>query len=130
MVAASGNLPPGQAVITTGGRLPAHCVIHAVGPVWGGGGGNSGEAESLASAYRESLKLASLHGLKRVAFPSISTGAYGYPLEEAAEGALGALLDFLREGSPSVEEITVVLYSTGAMQVYSLTLQRLLGHSS
>ena len=128
IVAASGNLPPGQAVITTGGRLPARCVIHTVGPVWGGG--NSGEAETLASAYRESLKLASLHGLKRVTFPSISTGAYGYPLEGAAEVALGTLLAFLREGSPSVEEITVVLYSAGAMQVYSLTLKRLLEHSS
>ena len=114
--------------ITAGGRLPARYVIHTVGPVWGGG--SSGEAETLASAYRESLKLASLHGLKRVTFPSISTGAYGYPLEGAAEVALGTLLAFLREGSPSVEEITVVLYSTGAMQVYSLTLQRLLGHSS
>lgn len=97
IVSERGRLPPGQAVITTGGNLPARHVIHAVGPVWQGGG--RGEAETLASAYRESLELAGQHGLRRVAFPSISTGAYGYPFEPASEVALGTVLTFLQEGS-------------------------------
>lgn len=77
IVAAQGFLRPGRAVITTGGRLPARHVIHTVGPVWQGGGQR--EADTLASAYRESLALAATHGLARVAFPSISTGAFPRP---------------------------------------------------
>ena len=87
-----GRLPAGQAVITTGGRLKARHVIHTVGPVWHGG--TSGEAETLASAHRESLKLAAEKGLKSVSFPAISTGAYGYPMEAAARIALETAMDF------------------------------------
>src|SRR5512141_3248026 len=81
IVARQGPLPPGQAVITTGGNLKAKFVIHTVGPIWHSG--NSGEAELLASAYRESLNLAAQESLRSVSFPSISTGAYGYPKPEA-----------------------------------------------
>jgi O-acetyl-ADP-ribose deacetylase (regulator of RNase III) len=88
-----GPLPTGKAVITTGGRLKARCVIHTVGPVWHGG--QKGEAELLASAYQESLRLAVSRGLKSISFPSISTGAYGYPVSEAAEVALQTVVDFL-----------------------------------
>ena len=80
--AREGGCPPGKAVITTGGNLPATYVIHTVGPVWQGG--NSGEPETLGSAYRESLALALKHQIETVAFPSISTGIFGYPLEKAS----------------------------------------------
>ena len=123
IVAQQGRLPPGQAVITTGGRLPALRVIHTVGPIWRGG--KSGETETLASAYQESLKLAAHHGLKWVAFPSISTGAYGYPVQEAAEVALRTVLAFLQEHNTPVEEVTFVLYDSTALEVYRGTLERL-----
>ena len=84
--ARQGGCPTGQAVITTGGDLPARHVIHTVGPVWRGG--NAGEPELLASCYSESLALALRHALGTVAFPSISTGVYGYPTPEAAVVAL------------------------------------------
>ena len=109
IVAERGRLPPGQAVLTTGGRLPARHVIHTVGPVWRGGA--YGEAETLASAYRESLRLAARHGLRHIAFPSISTGAYGYPIARAAEVALRTVLAFLRDHGGPVEEVTFVLYT-------------------
>jgi len=123
IVAQRGRLPAGQAVITTGGRLPARYVIHTVGPIWHGG--TRGEPETLASAYRESLRLAAQHGLKTVAFPSISTGAYGYPMHLAAEVALKTVLAFLQEES-SLEEVTFVLYSPDALEAYRRTLERLM----
>ncbi|MEM1726681.1 MAG: O-acetyl-ADP-ribose deacetylase, partial [Candidatus Bathyarchaeia archaeon] len=83
------GLPTGKAVITTGGNLKAKYVIHTVGPVWRGG--KSGEAELLAEAYRNSLKLAVSKGIKTIAFPSISTGAYGYPIDEASRIALSTV---------------------------------------
>ncbi|MBW2278337.1 MAG: macro domain-containing protein, partial [Deltaproteobacteria bacterium] len=73
-----GRLPAGRAVITTGGNLPARFVIHTVGPIWSGG--EKDEPRTLASCYRESLDLAAVNGLRSIAFPSISTGAYGYPV--------------------------------------------------
>ncbi|MBM2831283.1 MAG: Appr-1-p processing protein, partial [Dehalococcoidia bacterium] len=115
--------PTGQAVTTTGGNLKAHHVIHTVGPVWQGG--HSEEAELLASAYRESLKLAVSMRLRSVSFPSISTGAYGYPVIEAADIALKTVTGFLRrEGSP--EEVVFVLFSEPVHRVYEQTLQRLM----
>jgi O-acetyl-ADP-ribose deacetylase (regulator of RNase III) len=116
IVARQGPLPPGQAVITTGGNLPARHVIHTVGPIWQGGG--RGEAETLASAYRESLRLAAKHNLKTIAFPSISTGAYGYPLELAAPIALGAIKAFLEREPGSVEEVRMVLFGARAWGAY------------
>jgi O-acetyl-ADP-ribose deacetylase (regulator of RNase III) len=123
IVARQGRLPTGKAVITTGGKLKAKFVIHTVGPIWHGG--QSGEPELLASAYRESLKIAVANGLKSVSFPSISTGAFGYPVRQAAEVALGTVADFLhREGA--LEEVAFVLYDTATYQTYADTLKRLL----
>jgi O-acetyl-ADP-ribose deacetylase (regulator of RNase III) len=89
-----GGCKTGESKITRGHRLKARHVIHTVGPVWHGGG--HGEADLLASCYRGSLELAVAHALASIAFPSISTGAYRFPLEQAAEIAARATLDFLR----------------------------------
>jgi len=94
IVARQGRLPTGKAVITTGGRLKAKYVIHTVGPVWHGGTGT--KPPCCASAYQESLKLAAEKKLTSVSFPSISTGAYGYPVDEAARVVVKAVVDFLR----------------------------------
>lgn len=121
VVARQGRLPPGKAVITTGGELKARYVIHTVGPVWHGG--NHGEAGLLASAYTESLKVASERGLRTVSFPSISTGAYGYPLQEAARVALNAVMSFLAKNKDSsVKEVTFVLFGRDAMDAYGTAL--------
>ena len=121
IVARQGRLPTGKAVITTGGNLKAKYVIHTVGPVWHGGG--KGEAGLLASAYRESLKVAAEHKLASVAFPSISTGVYGYPVSEAARVAIGTVIDFLRQGAGSVKEVVFVLFDAQTMDAYSLALR-------
>lgn len=89
-----GPLPPGEAVATTGGRLKAKYVIHAVGPVWHGGG--HGEAETLSSCYRESVRVADELKLHSIAFPAISTGIFGYPVEQAAWVAIPTLIESLR----------------------------------
>ena len=88
-----GTLPAGKAVITTGGRLAANHVIHTVGPIYRGG--ERSEAETLASCHRESVRLADQHGLASLAFPAISTGAYGYPVNDAAPVAISATLEAL-----------------------------------
>ncbi|GAB6064721.1 O-acetyl-ADP-ribose deacetylase [Deferrisoma palaeochoriense] len=119
-----GRLEPGKAVATTAGNLPARYVIHTVGPIWRGG--TRGEAEVLRSAYRESLRLAEKLGCRTVAFPSISTGAYGYPLDEAAEVALGTVADHLRAGSP-LEEVRFVLFGPDALAAYEAVLRGLSG---
>jgi O-acetyl-ADP-ribose deacetylase (regulator of RNase III) len=95
--AAIGHCPTGEARITPGFRLPAGYVIHAVGPVWRGG--EEGEAELLASAYRSALRLAEEHGLRSIAFPAISTGIYGYPLAQATDVAVRAVRGFGEQGS-------------------------------
>lgn len=114
-----GGCPPGEARITTAGRLKARYVIHAVGPVYYDG--KSGEPETLASAYRRSLELASEHGLRSVAFPSISTGAYGYPVEQAAPIALRTVIDYMRT-HPEIELVRFVLYDTPTFEVYRRVL--------
>ncbi|MEE9199604.1 MAG: macro domain-containing protein [Dehalococcoidia bacterium] len=119
-----GRLPAGQAVITTGGCLPARHVIHTVGPVWHGGG--RGEAATLASAYRESLALALKEGLRTVSFPSISTGAYGYPVDLAAGVALREVLSFLEQGV-GLEEVRFVLFDRRAYDAYSAALGEVAG---
>ena len=118
-----GPLPPGRAVITSGGRLLARHVIHTVGPVWRGGG--AGEAETLASAYRESLRVAERYGCATVAFPSISTGAYGYPVARAADVALRTVAVFLRDDADVVREVTFVLYDARTFGAYAETLDRI-----
>src|SRR5690606_13600756 len=100
-----GGCPTGEARITPGFRLPAKWVIHAVGPVWRGG--RAGEAALLASCYRSACALAVEHGVRTIAFPSISTGAYGYPKEEAARIAL----DVLRAHEPQFDEIIACCFS-------------------
>jgi O-acetyl-ADP-ribose deacetylase (regulator of RNase III) len=102
------GLPTGEAVMTTGGELPARYVIHTVGPIYGQHGGH--EAELLARCYQNSLRLASEQGLATIAFPSISTGAYGYPLAEAAAVSSRAIADFLKQES-SIAEIRLVFFS-------------------
>jgi O-acetyl-ADP-ribose deacetylase (regulator of RNase III) len=110
------GLPTGKAVITGAGNLKARHVIHTVGPIWRGG--NRGEPELLRQAYQNSLRLAVAKGLKSVAFPSISTGAYGYPVEDAAQVALKAVKDFL-EKEDSLDELVFVLFSESALEVYA-----------
>ena len=117
-----GHCPTGQAVITTGGNLKARYVIHTVGPVWSGGGRN--EAGLLKSAYQESLKLASKKGLKSVSFPAISTGAYGYPLNDAARIALKTAIDYLKE-HPEIETVRFVLFGKPMYDVFSDELKKL-----
>src|SRR4030043_812844 len=125
IVSRIGRLDTGKAVITTGGDLEAKYVIHTVGPVWQGG--NRGEAELLASAYRESLKLATDYKLKSISFPSISTGAYGYPVSEAAEVALNTVIAFLRDGLTFLQEVVFVLYDSRTYHAYSAKLTELTG---
>ncbi|MCJ7743317.1 MAG: O-acetyl-ADP-ribose deacetylase [Dehalococcoidales bacterium] len=123
IVARQGRLPTGKAVITTGGNLKAKYVIHTVGPIWHGG--NRGEPALLASAYRESLKLAAGRNLRSVSFPSISTGAYGYPVDEAARVALGAVLSFLKEPPTSIKEVVFVLFDSGTFTSYASALSEI-----
>jgi len=109
------GLPTGKAVITSGGNLRAKFVIHTVGPVWMGG--FHVEAELLKQAYRNSLKLAVSKSIKTVAFPSISTGAYGYPILDASRVALGTVKDFL-EKEDKLEKVIFVLFSDRDLQIY------------
>jgi len=107
------GLPTGEAVITTAGLLPARHVIHTVGPIWGRGR----EAELLAACYRNSLSLASKHALKSVAFPSISTGAFGYPREKAAVVSSSTVAEFL-SGDALISEVQLVFFSEGDLRVF------------
>ena len=122
IVSKQGRLPTGEAVITTGGNLKARYVIHTVGPVWRGG--TQGEAELLTSAYRESLKLAAENGLSSISFPSISTGVYGYPVDEAAEVALASVIAFIRDIT-SIREVTFVLFDSNTYSGYCQALKKL-----
>lgn len=117
------GLPTGNAVITTGGNLKAKHVIHTVGPIWRGGFYE--ESKLLRQAYRNSLKLAVSKGLKSVAFPSISTGAYRYPTQEASGVALNAVKDFL-ETEDRLEKVIFVLFSEVDFQIYLQTAKSLL----
>ena len=117
------GLPTGQAVITTGGNLPAKHVIHTVGPVWHGGGAH--EAELLADAYRNSLQRALDAGLRTVAFPSISTGAYGYPVHQAAHVALSTIIRFIRAQPQAFDEVRMVLFGDYDLSIYTGAMQAL-----
>ncbi len=126
-----GGCPIGDAVITTGGNLKARHVIHAVGPVWRGG--DEDEPKLLASAYRRSLQVAVRNNLRSISFPSISTGAFGYPLKLAAPIALRTIVDFLRQGEHNLDEVRVVLYSREDDRAYPLfvaALEEILGERS
>jgi len=117
-----GGCETGDAKITGGYGLPARFVIHTVGPVWRGG--KFGEAEVLASCYLRSLSLARDQGLQTVAFPSISTGAYGYPVERACAVALGTVADFLSQ-NPLPREVTFVCFSEEDLTAYRQQAARL-----
>lgn len=114
--ARQGKCPTGEAVITPAGELPARYVIHTVGPVWQGG--QQDEPTLLANCYRNSLRLATSHGLKTLAFPNISTGVYGYPKDRAAEVALDTVRQFAEAEPCSVEKITFVCFDPENYQVY------------
>ena len=118
-----GGCPTGEARITTGGRLKARWVIHTVGPVYRDG--KHREPELLANAYRNSLRLASEKGIKTLAFPSISTGAYGYPVAEAARIALTTAMEYLR-GHPEIRLVRFVLFGQTAYKTYGEVLAELL----
>lgn len=124
IVSRQGRLPTGKAVITAGGNLKARYVIHTVGPIWHGG--NKGEPELLASAYQESLKLAAQNNLASISFPSISTGAYGYPVDSASRIALKTIISFLRQSITSLKEVVFVLFDSHTFNAYSLTLTDLI----
>jgi len=110
-----GGLPTGEAVITSGGNLQARYVIHTVGPIKGRSGGR--DAELLTACYKNSLALAVQQGLRSVAFPSISTGAFGYPREEASAVSSEAIRDFLRVNG-LLEEVRLVFYTRGDVNVF------------
>jgi O-acetyl-ADP-ribose deacetylase (regulator of RNase III) len=110
------HCPTGGAVVSEAGELPARIVIHAVGPVWRGG--SADEAGLLASAYRTALDLAVAEGCQTVAFPSISTGAYGYPVVEAARVALATVDAWIANQPEVLESITFVLFSTDTLDAF------------
>ncbi len=118
-----GGCPTGSAVITTGGSLAARHVIHAVGPRWHGG--DRGEPDLLAGAYRTSLQVAVDNGLRSVAFPSISTGIYGYPIEPAARVALGEAAEFLRANPGKLDLVRFVLFTAASYAVYEAALDEI-----
>lgn len=110
-----GGCPTGEARLTPGFRLPARFVIHAVGPVWKGG--TQGEAALLASCYRNALAVAAEVGVQTIAFPSISTGVYGFPIGQAAPIAVGSVRDAL-QSAPDIREVIFCCYSAGDLAVY------------
>ena len=114
----------GQAKITKGYRLPAKYVIHTPGPVWHGG--SHGEPELLASCYRSCLTLAREHGCKTVDFPSISTGVYHFPLEQAAEIAISTIAEFLKT-APELQQVRMVCFDARTKAHYDQALARLEG---
>jgi len=122
IVARIGHLPAGKAVITTAGRMAARHVIHTVGPVYGGG--DRGEAEALASCHRESIRLAEENRLQSLAFPAISTGAYGYPVAEAGSVAVGAVVEALQK-TTHVRKVRFVLFDAASLRAYAAVAENL-----
>lgn len=121
--AGRGECPTGEAVLTGGGGLPARFVIHAVGPVWRGG--DQGEPELLASCYRNSLRIAAERGFQTVAFPSISTGIYGYPVSMAASTALATVASFLSTEPVAPLRVRFVLFDPVTFATYAGALEAL-----
>ncbi|MGQ9513933.1 MAG: O-acetyl-ADP-ribose deacetylase [Thermoproteota archaeon] len=117
------GLPTGEAVITSGGNLKARYVIHTVGPIYRGG--DKGEDELLSRAYTNSLKLAVDKGLKSISFPSISTGAYGFPIERASKIAIRTVINFVKLNK-GLEEVRFVLFSEGDLRTYMEAIKQFL----
>jgi O-acetyl-ADP-ribose deacetylase (regulator of RNase III) len=122
IIAQIGRLPAGQAVITTGGRLPAKYVVHTVGPVYGAGGRR--EADTLARCHRESIRVADDHGAHSIAFPAISTGAYGYPVSGAAPTAVAAAADALQSTS-QLTCVRFVLFDAATLSTFIAAAEKL-----
>src|ERR1700683_2219665 len=122
IVSKIGNLPAGEAVITTGGRLAAKHVIHTVGPIYRGG--EAGEAEKLAKCHRESIRLADEYQLTSVAFPAISTGAYGYPVAQAAPITISAALEALA-AAKHLALIRFILFDISTVRAYERAARKL-----
>jgi O-acetyl-ADP-ribose deacetylase (regulator of RNase III) len=125
IVAQISRLPAGQAVITTGGRLKAKHVIHTVGPIYRD---HDNDAETLAGCYRESIRLAEKHGLQSISFPSISTGAFGYPVHDAAAIAIASVFEEL-ESATSVRHFRFVLFDVATLNAYTRAAEKLLQRS-
>lgn len=121
IVSKIGSLPAGRAVITTGGNLSAPHVIHTVGPIYRGG--QNAEADDLASCHRESIRLADEHGLQSLSFPAISTGAYGYPVLEAAPIAIAAAVEAL-DAARHVKLVRFVLFDVSTLKAYTRAAER------
>ena len=121
-----GGCPTGEARLTKGYKLPAKFVIHTVGPVWQGG--SAGEADLLAACYRNSFDLAESNRLTSIAFPAISTGVYGYPLDQAAEIALGQALAHAESGALALERIAFACFDEVATMTYRRIYERLRGN--
>jgi len=119
-----GGCATGQAKITRGYKLPAQWVIHTVGPVWHDG--QHGEDDLLASCYRSCFALVEQHGIKTVAFPSISTGAYGFPMDRAARIAVREAKNFLERNQP-VEKVVLICFGAGALEIYKRVLTEICG---
>lgn len=115
-----GGCPPGEAVLTSGGNLKAKYVIHTVGPIWRGG--NYGEATLLRNAYLNTLRLALDYKIRTISFPSISTGAYSYPMEKASVIAINTTRDFLLQNT-GLTEVLFVLFSPEDFQIYAEALR-------
>jgi O-acetyl-ADP-ribose deacetylase (regulator of RNase III) len=123
--ASIGQCPAGDAVITNAGKLPAKYVIHTVGPVYRDG--QHGEPAKLASCYATSLRLAQEHGARTVSFPSISTGVYGYPMEDAARIAIATVAGRLQQSDCTIEKVTFVLFGRAAYDTHLDVARRELG---
>ena len=119
-----GGCPTGEARITGGYRLPARWVIHTVGPIWRGG--DQGEDDLLGNCYRNSLALAEQQGIRTIAFPAISTGAYGFPRDRAARIAVNQVKSFL-EHNTTLERVTLVAFGKATYETYRKTVEKILG---
>ncbi len=118
-----GGCETGEARITGGYRLPARHVIHTVGPVWRGGG--AGEPDLLARCYHASLDLAAAHGLRRIAFPAISTGIFGYPLEAAAQVAVATVSHYVSLAPDALDEVLLVCFGDDATRAFRAALAQM-----
>jgi len=121
IIARTGRLPTGEAVLATAGNMPSKYVIHTVGPVWHGG--KRKEPEFLRNCYQNSLTIAKKHKLKTIAFPSISTGIYGYPIHEAAQVAVKAVIDWVAKNPGALDEIIFCGYDPHTEKAYAEELQ-------
>ena len=124
IVKTQGRLQSGQAVITKGGKLKVRYIIHTVGPIWRGG--SIGEKEILESCYVNSIKLALVNHVETISFPSISTGAYGYPASEASRIAIRTIVDFLKRNT-CIKEVRMVLFDDSTYSIYLGALGEIVG---